>query len=276
MRSRHLRTIAHKEIRGSLRNRWFLLFGGAFAVLALALSYLSVSASGFGGFAGFGRTTASLVNMILLIVPLMGLTVGAGSLAGERERGTLVYLLAQPLSRSEILFGKYGGLAISLGGALGIGFGISALVLATSGGGAGLDAYVTLVVLSLMLALAMLSIGMLISTVSPSASTATGVALVSWLGLAFLSDLGLMGSALAFRLPVTDLFYLTLLHPLQVFKMAVLHSVTDALNILGPVGTYATQTHANALLPMFAVSLSAWILLPLAAARALFVRKNLF
>ena len=81
-------TLLQKELRDSLRNRWFVLYTVAFTVLALGLSFLALSGAGVVGFAGFGRTAASLINLVLLIVPLMALTVGAQSLAAERERGT--------------------------------------------------------------------------------------------------------------------------------------------------------------------------------------------
>jgi len=51
--------------------------------LSLAFSYLAMASSGMVGFAGFGRTAASLINLVLLIVPLMALTIGAQSLSGE-------------------------------------------------------------------------------------------------------------------------------------------------------------------------------------------------
>ena len=118
-------TLLKKEINDSLNNRWFVLYAAAFTGLALLLSWLSLSGgTGYSGFAGFGRTAASLVNLVLLIVPLMALTIGAGSLAGEQERGTLAYLLSQPVNRAEVLLGKYLGLAVSLLGALALGFGL--------------------------------------------------------------------------------------------------------------------------------------------------------
>ncbi|MHC5001581.1 MAG: ABC transporter permease, partial [Planctomycetota bacterium] len=157
---RHLITIARKEIRDSLRNRWFMLYTAAFSVLALALSGLSLAGTGMDGFAGFGRTAASLINLVLLIVPLMGLTAGAASLAGERERGTLAYLLSQPVTRMEVVLGKYLGLALALLGSLALAFGISAAVIAGRSGAADASAFVRLVVLAELLALAMLSLGM--------------------------------------------------------------------------------------------------------------------
>ncbi|MEZ4667592.1 MAG: ABC transporter permease subunit [Anaerolineae bacterium] len=126
MRLKTISTLAGYELRSSLRNRWFLLYALAFAVLAVALSSLSLTGAGMFGFAGFGRTAASLINLVLLIVPLMGLTIGAHSLASEREKGTLAYLLAQPVSRAEVLWGKFVGLGTALLAALLLGFGLSA------------------------------------------------------------------------------------------------------------------------------------------------------
>ena len=126
-------------------------------------------------FAGFGKTAAGLLNLIMLVVPLMALTAGAGTIAGERERGTLLYLLAQPLSRTELLLGKYVGLAIALICSLCIGFGLSAGLLAWRAGGVGAGSFLMLVVFTSVLALSMLALGVLISVQSRRAGVATGI-----------------------------------------------------------------------------------------------------
>lgn len=267
-------TIARKEIRDSLRNRWFLLYAVAFAVLSLSLSYLSLVSAGSYGVEGFGRTAAGLVNLVLLIVPLMALTVGAGSVAQDDERGTLDYMLSQPVHRIEVLLGKYVGLAISMVATLALGFGGSALVMARSGTAGDPRSYGALVALSFVLALAMLSLGFLISILARKTSVALGMALFSWLALAFLSDLGLMGGTLAFKLHVSDLFRLALVNPLQVFKMAVLSSIHATLDLLGPAGLYATQKYGNGLALLFGTSLTVWILAPLSIAMFLFRRRG--
>ncbi len=89
-----------------------------------------------------------------------------------------------------------------------------------------------------------------------------------------LSDLGLMGSAIVFKLQVTELFQLALVNPLQVFKMAVLASIHATLDVLGPAGIYATQTYGSTLGLLFAGSLAAWILAPLTAAALVFTRRG--
>lgn len=274
MEARIVGAIARKEIRDALRNRWFLLYTAAFAVLALSLSWMSLAGAGSYGFAGFGRTAAGLVNLVLLVVPLMGLTVGAGSIAGDAERGTLGYLLSQPVDRAEVLLGKYAGLATTLAAALALGFGASGVVMAVVGGAGDARGYAALVLLAFVLALSMLSVGFLVSVLARKASVAAGTALVLWLALAFLSDLGLMGSTVAFRLHVGDLFGLALLNPLQVFKMAVLGSLHASLDVLGPAGTYAVQTYGEKLRWVFAISLGTWVMAPLVLSAALFVKRG--
>lgn len=273
---RIITTLLKKEINDSLNNRWFVLYATAFTSLALLLSWLSLSGGGTGysGFAGFGRTAASLVNLVLLIVPLMALTIGASSLAGERERGTLAYLLSQPVNRAEVLLGKYLGLAAALLGALALGFGLSGLVIAGRGGQTDAGAYGLLVSFAFILTLGMLSLGFLISVLTRKAAVATGVALFLWLGFVFIGDLGLMGTALAFKLPINTLFNLALVNPLQVFKMSALISLNATLDVLGPAGIYAMQTYRDSLTWLFLGSLFAWIILPLFAAYLIFGRRG--
>ena len=276
MEPRIITTLLKKEINDSLNNRWFVLYAAAFTGLALLLSWLSLSGGGTGysGFAGFGRTAASLVNLVLLIVPLMALTIGASSMAGERERGTLSFLLAQPVNRAEVLLGKYLGLAAALLGALALGFGLSAIIIAGRGAQTDAGAFSLLVGFAFILALGMLSLGLLISVLSRKAAVATGVALFLWLIFVFGGDLGLMGTTLAFKLPIGALFYLALLNPLQVFKMSALIGINATLDVLGPAGTYAMQTYRDSLTWLFLGSMLAWVVLPLFSAYVIFDNRG--
>lgn len=266
MSAKTIATLAGYELRSSLRNRWFLLYALAFAVLATTLSSLSLTGAGMFGFAGFGRTAASLINLVLLIVPLMGLTIGAQSLASEREKGTLAYLLAQPVNRGEVLWGKFVGLGMALLAALLLGFGLSATVIAWQGGLVEVSQYVALVAFSLLLALVMLSLGIFLSAWSRSSALAVGLALFAWLALVFIGDLGIMGTAIVMKLKIQTLFALTLVNPLQVFKIAAVNSLRASLEILGPAGIYATRTYGDALTTLLIGVLMLWVLCGLAAA----------
>lgn len=195
-------TITQKELQDARRNRWYLIYVIVFAGLSLALAWLGMTGLGDYGLAGFGRTAASIINIVLLIVPLMGLTLGAISLAGERERSTLLYLLAQPVTQLEVLLGKYLGLAIALFSALVLGFGISGILIAVQGGSAEINLYLLMVLLAFMLALVSLSIGFLISSLVRKGSTAISIALFVWLLLLIFGDLGIMGTSIVLKLGV--------------------------------------------------------------------------
>ncbi|MBL9140247.1 MAG: ABC transporter permease subunit, partial [Phycisphaerae bacterium] len=173
--------LAMKTLREAVRSRSFILYTCAFTALGLGISYISAQSAGTAGLAGFGRTTAGLLNLVLLVVPLMALTAGAGSVASERERGMLPYLLAQPIARWEFLVGTWLGLAGALIGCIALGLGACAAIMAWKGEGTDATALLTLVGLSTALALAMLSVGILISVVARKASVATGTAVFIWL-----------------------------------------------------------------------------------------------
>lgn len=275
MSLRTVMIIGRKEVRDALRNRWFQCYAAAFAVLALAMAQLSLAGTTLQGLAGFGRTTAALVNLVLLFVPLMALSIAAPSLAGERERGTLSYLLAQPVNRLEILFGKFVGLGGALIAALGLGFGVAGLSIAAHGHTQGLAGFLVLTGMTMTLALAMLSVGLLVSALVRKASVAVGLVIVLWLALTLLSDLGLMGGALVFRLRMDELFHLALLNPLEVFKMSVLRSVHASLDVLGPAATYAVQEYGRWLGLIFSAAITAWIVVPMALAAVFFARRPL-
>jgi Cu-processing system permease protein len=270
-------TIAEKELRDALHNRWFLLYTVAFIVLSLGLSYLALAGAGIIGFAGFGRTAASLINLVLLIVPLMALTIGAQTLAGEQERKTMAYLLAQPLTRLDVYAGKYLGLTLSLLASLTLGFGISGVVLAINvGGAADPAAYVSLVLLAFLLSLVMLSVGFLISALTRRAGVAVGIGLFLWLIFVFVSDLGMMGTAVAMHVPIANLFWLSLINPLQVFKMTAILNLNATLDVLGPAGIYAVQRYDDKLQAIFLTVMIAWIVAPALLAYIRFASKNDF
>ena len=263
-----------RELREALSSRWFLLYSLVFAGLGLCVSYVSATSVGGGGMAGYGRTSAGLINLVLLVVPLMALTAGAGSVSGDCERGTLAYLLTQPIRRWEILLGKFLGLSVAIATAICLGFGASAAILAFQGDHMRPGPFLFLVGISILLSLSMLSIGLLISVTCRRAAVATGVAVFVWLLLVFATDLGLMAGALAANLSIEALFKLATASPLQAFKMWSLQGVEASLDVLGPAGLYAQSEFKSALPWIFATVLSAWVIGPLLIASVIFHRRT--
>lgn len=265
--------IAQRELREALRNKWLIFYALGFAALAFALSSASLAASGYGGLGGFGRTAASLINALLLFVPLLGLSVGAAALAGDRERGTLLYLLAQPVNRAEVFAGKALGAGLAVTLALALGFGLAGLALTTAGAGEG-GAFLALAGYTWLLALVSLGLGFIISAYTRKTATAVGAALILWLVLVFFSDLGLVGVTLAVRPTPAALLGMLLVNPLQIYKLGAIFSLRATLDTLGAAGQYALLRFGAALPALLAALLAAWTAAAFGGAFALFARRG--
>ena len=265
--------LAAKEIRDARRNRWFIVVSVLFALLSVSLSLLGLAGLGSLGISGFGRTAASLLNLVLLIVPLMGLLLGAMSIAGEREQGTLITLLAQPVTAGEVFIGKYLGSALALVSTVLLGFGASAIVIARYAGSQEIGDYLKLVAFTILLGMSYLSVGFLASVFVRRQATAVGSALFIWFTFIFMSDLGLMGTAIVLRLSPSELFWMVLVNPAQSFKLAVIGALQKSLESFGGAGLYAADLFGPWLAAVLGAVLCAWILAPLGAASYFFARR---
>jgi Cu-processing system permease protein len=258
--------VMRKEIRDAVRSRWLLAFAATFAVIALALSLVE-SRGGDLGSQGFNRTTAGLINLCLLLVPLLSLVLGAGAIAGERERGTLTSLLAQPLTPAELLLGKWLGLAIAIWMAIVLGFGASGLVMALVQPLTDIGHYALFVVLSATLAAAMLSLGMLVSVVSGGRVKALAGAIVLWFVLVLFYDLGAIGLALTISSSGRALLLVVLGNPVETVRILAVLSLEPDLQVLGPLGAYVVEEVGTGVgLVLLIGALVTWTVAPLVVA----------
>lgn len=257
-----VRTVARKELRESIRNRWLWAMAAGFALLAVALTLVGLPGARTVGAGGFGRTAASLVALAQLMAPLLGLTVGAQAISSARERGTLRFVLSHPIGRSDVLAGMFLGLGSAIWAAVLAGFGAAALVSAAMGSAGSASVVLSLTLLSGVLATAMLALGIAIGAGKREASTALGTAIFVWLLLVFVGDLGLMGSTMAVRMPISVLFFSVLINPVEAFRILAVPFFASSLDVLGPAGSYAVDT-LGSLAPLTGGAvLVAWIIIP--------------
>lgn len=267
-------TLAGKELRDAVKSRWLAAFAVTFAAVALMLSRVQED-SGAISAQGFNRTTASLINLCLLLVPMLSLILGASAIAGERERGTLATLLSQPLSATELILGKYVGLTLAVWGAIAIGFGAAGLLVALFQPLTDVQHYLLFVVLSAALASAMLSIGMLVSVLADSRVKALGAAVLLWFVLVLLYNLGAIGLALAVSSSGRTLVAVALINPVESVRLLAIMSLEKDLDVLGPLGAYLTErvgTGSSVVLLAGAVVL--WTAAPLGLAVRRFARQD--
>jgi Cu-processing system permease protein len=270
--------VASQELLLAVRSRWTQVFAAVFAVLALGVSGSGYILSGGRGFQDFARTSASLVQLVVLVVPLAALIMGVLSLAPER--GTAELLFAQPISRREILVGKLLGLFAALAVAEFVGFGLAGLVVFSSSGEEGGAGYALLVLGALLLTAAFLAIAALIAAgaVGRKRVRALAVALVVWFVAVILLDLAALG--VASFLPSTAASRLLIVSVIANPAGAVR---TGAL--LGIEGTAAFGSASLALLRftggparaavLLGLSMLAWVVLPTAAAARRLSRVDL-
>lgn len=217
---------ARHELLLAVRSRWLQLFAVVFAALALVVASAGYILSGGYGLQDFARTAASLVQLVLLIVPLTALTFGA--LALTPERGTVEMLFAQPVSRTRILVGRYLGLFISLAAAQAIGFGLAGLVLHGQAGDSGIGAFVVVVAISLVLTAVFLSIAAMLAQVGGARrSRVLALALVVWFVAVVLYDVAILGLASLLRSGTASRLLITavLINPADAARTVALMAV---------------------------------------------------
>ena len=196
MEFRQILTIAAKEFRDRMRNRWVLAVALVFTVFSLAIAYFGGAQQGTVGFRSIEFTIASLVSLVIYLIPLIALLLGFDAIVGERERGSLDLLLAHPLTRLELLLGKYLGLAAALSLSTLIGFALVGVLLWQRFGQAALYHYGGFVLSSILLGLAFLSLALLISVLARDRTRASGLAISLWFVLVLVFDLALMALSL--------------------------------------------------------------------------------
>lgn len=273
MNSSSVYLIITKEIKDSFQNRWFMIFTVAFSILAFLLSYVGTRNIGYSEISGFGRTTASLINLVLMLIPLMGLMLGCITISGEREKGTLHYLLSHPISKEEIFAGKFAGLFFSLIFTVTIGFALGGIAIFLNSGTSDITKYLLGLVITIILASSVISLGMLISACTRKISKSIGIAIFVWFAMIILGDLGIIGSVILFNLGIQPTFYITLLNPAEVYKILSVLVLSSRFEILGPVGIYMSDTMGRyGALVVLSFVLLLWTIFPLVISFLYFCR----
>ncbi len=249
--------LARRELGEAIRNYWFAVNAGVFVLGALALLLFGQQDATVLGYRGTARALAGLMQLALFLVPLMALFPAAAALAGEREVGTLDYLLAQPVTRGEVHAGKWLGVGAAVGLSLLLGFAAAGGVGLGRGVPAGLMA--GLAGLAVLLAAVFVSLGTWISARAATQGRATSLGLTVWLFFLALGSLGLMGAFVAWGLPAAVLEAWAFLNPVEAFRLAMVVVLDPGTRVLGPVGADLVETLGRPLVVGLAAgSLAAW------------------
>lgn len=274
---RAIRILAVNEFLDGLRNRWVaaaIILLGAMALTLLLVGSAPTGATRAGALA---ISVVSLTSLSMYLLPLIALMLSFDALVGEFERGTMLLLLTYPVSRWQVVLGKYFGHLMILAAAIAIGYGGAALVtiFTTEDGIAGWEAYLSMMGSSLLLGAIFVGLGYMVSGLVRERTTAAGAAVALWLIFVVLYDLALLGLLLADNEQRISQ---------SLFSILMLASPTDTYRILN-MTAFETVGHAAGIagastrvafgVPFLLSLLVAWIILPLLATMAIFQRREL-
>ncbi len=229
-------TVAAKEFRDRMRNRWVLAVALVFTVFSLVIAYFGGAQQGQVGFRSIEFTIASLVSLVIYLIPLIAL-----------------------------LLGKYLGLALALSLSTVVGFGLVAVLLWRHMNANALFHYGGFMLSSVLLGLAFLSLAVLISVLARERTRASGLAIATWFFFVLVFDLLLLGLLVTTggQFAGDSFAWLLLLNPADVFRILNVFSLEDVRTLYG-LASVVPQSLGNPL-TMGGV-MAAWIALPLALA----------
>lgn len=261
---RQVLTILPFSLRELVRSRWIAAYALFFAAVGWAVFYFGEEP---------GQAAASLLDLVLLVVPLVSLVVGVLCFYNSREYAEL--LLTQPISRRAVFAGQYLGASLALGVAFAAGLGVPFLWYGMQDG-AQAGALLLLLVAGLFLTLIFVALAFLISVGTENRLKALGGALVLWLFFAVIGDGLLLVVIMAFPSYQLGqpLMGLSLLNPLDLARILILLRL-DIAALMGYTGAVFEQFFGAARGFVVALAaLSLWTLLPIFLGAKAYARRN--
>ncbi|MBB3841458.1 Cu-processing system permease protein [Runella defluvii] len=243
-----------------IRNRFVM--GYTLLLLAISMSFFSFESDPNKGL-------LSLLNIILMVVPLVSIIFSTIHFYNSYE--FIELMSAQPLSRKAIFLSEYMGVATSLSLAFLVGVGLPTLAF---GGG---ESSLILIMSGFLLTLSFVSLAFLASVITRDKAKGIGLALVIWFYFSLVYD----GLVLSILFSFNDyplekaMLVLTALNPTDLARIMVLMKmdISALMGFTGAVFQDFFSTNYGLLVAMFI--LMSWVVLPITIACRIFQRKDL-
>jgi len=256
--------IARYQLRDVMRSRWVLAYGLFFLIMTDALFR-------FGG--SGERVILSLMNVVLIAIPLVAVVLGAMYLYGSREFTEL--LLSQPVRRRSLFFGLFLGLVLPLSGAFVLGTGLPFWAHGGTADG-GWGAILFLLATGVGLTLIFVSLAFLVALATEDRIKGLGFSLGLWVfftvvfnGLVLLAIYMMAGYPM--ERPVIAL---SLLNPVDLGRILLLLNF-DISALMGFTGAVFKQFFGSGLGQAITIAaMMMWIVVPFGLGLRSFARKN--
>ncbi|MFA6760380.1 MAG: ABC transporter permease subunit [Sulfuricurvum sp.] len=245
---KNLALIAYLDLKESFRSKWFLIymlvFGGMIALFFIA----GVTESQVMGFSGLSRLLLMYIQITIVILPIFILITTVRSISGDRDSNILEYMLSFAISLKQYYWGKLIGRFVTV--FLPVFF---AMILAVIFGlfkGASIPWSIFLLYSALIVAMSMafLGIAFFVSSVVKSSEIALGISFFIWIALLAFIDIALISLMMQHRFPTGVIIGISLLNPIEIFRVAAISLFDPELTVMGPVAYYLLDSLGRNLL----------------------------
>lgn len=170
MKAKRIIAMAKKEFLDNVRNRWLIIITAIFLIMTIASSIVA----GGGEIGEMGATVTTLISLSSMLLPVIGIMLGYGTIAGEAESGALAVVLSYPVKRIEVLIGKFFGLSSVIIASVMGGFGIAGLIISLVTSATEWSGYLIFMGLSILLGILYVSLSLFFSAILKRRATALG------------------------------------------------------------------------------------------------------
>ena len=254
-------TISKKELLDNVRNKWIIILTIIFASLTLVVSYFGSIFT--DGWQDLGITIQGMMSLVQLLIPIIALMLGYSAIIGEIEKGSMSSLLSLPVTRLEILLGKFIGLGSLLAITIIIGFGLAGIVIGFNISDVDYLGYIIFIFATILIGLVFLALALFLSTLFNKRSTAMGGAIFLWfffniiLPIVFVGILAASSDIINIINNAPDWYHiLNLFNPLQVYSFLVTLNVGAALSF-DTISIAYPEYYSNILMTIILLS---WII----------------
>ncbi|HMV43333.1 MAG TPA: ABC transporter permease subunit [Leptospiraceae bacterium] len=263
---RNLIQVAIFEFKENIRNKWIFAYGIFFFLISSLLIY-------FGGNES-AKIIASLLSIILLLVPLFALLFGSMNFLDSMSFMEVIF--TRPISRLQYFNGKWFGLsfALNIGYLLGAGLPI---LLFTNPESKLIHLSVQLLLYGMLLNWVFISIAILVAITFVKREVVLSMSLAIWFYLYLLYDLIMLGVSINFgEYPLeVPILILTCINPLDLVRIITILQMDNAV-LLGFTSAFFQKYLGNTNGIILCITfLNIWAILPFYIGYRVFKKKDL-
>jgi len=235
-----------------VRSYWTIIYFVFFLIVSSSILYFS---------ADLTKSIISIMNIVIILIPLVSIIFGTIYYYNSREFTEL--LLAQPVKRSSLILGQYFGLALSLSLSFVAGV-VIPFILHGILSSEHLYDFLLILIAGICLSFSMSAIAFATSLKHENRIRGFGISLLIWFVLAVLYDGLLLILLILFKEYPTDSFAIivTLLNPIDLSRVMIMLGL-DISAMMGYTGAVFLKFFGTLKgIPISFLAMISWIVIP--------------